>query len=125
MDKIEKVLKKFSEKERAWIKAILRQLQAGEVSGLHITKLKIREGVFRIRKGDIRIIYRKDSDNKIFILVRKDNGLFHSSESGKEYNLEKELLHPLLKGSKHIRKYRSEASEKFVIFPYKIIDNKC
>jgi len=69
MDKIEKVLKKFSEKERAWIKAILRQLQAGEVSGLHVTKLKIREGVFRIRKGDIRIIYRKDSDNKIFILV--------------------------------------------------------
>ena len=69
MDKIEKVLKKFSDKERAWIKAILRQLQAGGVSGLHITKLKIREGVFRISKGDIRIIYRKDSDNKIFILV--------------------------------------------------------
>ena len=62
--------------------------------------------------------------DKIFILVRKDNGLFYSNESSKEYNLEKELLHPLLKGSKHIRKYRSETSEKFVIFPYKIIDNR-
>lgn len=62
--------------------------------------------------------------DKIFILVREDSGLFYSNESGKEYNLEKELLHPLLKGSKHIRRYRSETSEKFVIFPYKIIDNK-
>lgn len=69
MDKIEKALGKFSEKERAWVKTILRQLQAGEVSGLWIKKLKIREDVFRIRKGRIRIIYRKDSGNKIFILT--------------------------------------------------------
>ncbi len=62
--------------------------------------------------------------DKIFILIKRDNGLFYSHETNKEYNLEKELLHPLLKGSKHIRRYRSESTEKFVIFPYKIIDSK-
>ena len=47
MDKIEKALKKLKEKERAWIKTILHQLQTGEVSGLRIKKLKIREDVFQ------------------------------------------------------------------------------
>lgn len=69
MDKIEKALKRFSEKERVWVKTILRQLRTGDVSGLRIKKLKFREDVFRVRKGKIRIIYRKDVDNKIFILV--------------------------------------------------------
>ncbi len=69
MDKIEKALKKLSEKERAWVKIILRQLQTDEVSGLRIKKLKIREDVFRVRKGRIRVIYRKDSVGKIFILT--------------------------------------------------------
>ena len=69
MDKIEKALKKFSEKERVWVKIILRQLQTGEVSGLWIKKLKMRDDVFRIRKGKIRIIYRKDSSDRIFILT--------------------------------------------------------
>ena len=69
MDKIEKALNKFSEKERAWVKTILRQLQTGDVSGLRIKKLKFREDVFRVRKGKIRIIYRKDSVGKTFILT--------------------------------------------------------
>ncbi|MFH1977955.1 MAG: N-6 DNA methylase, partial [Candidatus Aenigmatarchaeota archaeon] len=62
--------------------------------------------------------------DKIYILIKKDNGLFYSSETKKEYNLEIELLHPLLKGSKHIRRYLTEYTEKYVIFPYKIIENK-
>lgn len=69
MDKIEKALEKFNEKERTRVKTILRQLQTGEVSGLRIKKLRIREDVFRVRKGRIRVIYRKDSVGKIFILI--------------------------------------------------------
>ena len=76
MDKIEKALRRLTEKERAWVKAILRQLQAGDVSALRIKKLKGREDIFRVRKGDIRIIYRKDSTGNIFVLTidrRREN----------------------------------------------------
>lgn len=67
MDKIEKELKKLTEKERIWIKEILNKLQRNELIGLNIKKLKGRDDIFRIRKGDIRIIYRTEGV-RIFIL---------------------------------------------------------
>lgn len=72
MDKIEKALKRLSEKERRWIKQILKQLSAGDYESLNITKLKGREDIFRVRKGDIRIIYRvKNGDIFILLIERK------------------------------------------------------
>ena len=69
MDKIEKALQKLSEKERVWVKEILERLQKGNLAGLDIKKLKGRDDIFRIRKGDIRIIYRSDSKGSAFILA--------------------------------------------------------
>jgi len=69
MDKIEKALRKFSAKERAWVEAILRQLSTGVDAGLRVKRLKGRDDIFRVRKGDIRIIYRKDPSGQIFILI--------------------------------------------------------
>ena len=66
MGKIEKALGKFSEKERKHIKNILAELQAGNFKKLDIKKLKGREDIFRVRKRDIRIIYRV-KDGSIFI----------------------------------------------------------
>lgn len=68
MDKIEKALKRFHEKERFWIKDILTRLQHGNFKGLDIKKLRGREDIFRIRKGDIRIIYRF-KEKKFFVLA--------------------------------------------------------
>jgi len=68
MDKIEKALKKLSQKERQRIKKILTQLKSNEVLNLNIKKLKDREDIFRVRSGDIRIIFRK-IDSQIFILA--------------------------------------------------------
>lgn len=62
--------------------------------------------------------------DKIYIIIKKANNLYCSLETGKNYKFESELLHPLLKGSRHIRKYRIDPSEKVVIFPYRIIDGK-
>ena len=68
MDKIQKALKKLSEKERNLFKAILQRLQSGQTQGLDIKKLKGHTDIFRVRKADIRIIF-KQSANSIFVLA--------------------------------------------------------
>ncbi|MFH0876086.1 MAG: N-6 DNA methylase [archaeon] len=60
----------------------------------------------------------------IYILTKNPDGSYLSSQTEKSYHLEPELLHPLLKGSKHIRRYKTVVSGKYVIFPYKIENNK-
>ncbi|MBI2051472.1 hypothetical protein HYT33_01790 [Candidatus Roizmanbacteria bacterium] len=67
MDRIEKVLRKFSSKERRQIKAILLKLRAKDPTGLDIQKLKGRGDIFRVKKGRIRVMYRLEEDN-VFIL---------------------------------------------------------
>ncbi|MEK7629125.1 MAG: cytotoxic translational repressor of toxin-antitoxin stability system [Patescibacteria group bacterium] len=76
MDKISKALKKFTPKERIWVKFVLGNIQSNNFQGLDIKKLKGWDDIFRVRKGDIRIIYKLDSIKKIHILTigrRKEN----------------------------------------------------
>ncbi len=58
VDRIAKVLKKLTAKERAVIKDVLNKLDRDKLTGLDIQKLQGHDDIFRIRKGDIRIIYR-------------------------------------------------------------------
>ena len=67
MDAILKALKKFSTKERVWSKEIIAKIVSDDTQGLDIKKLKGRDDIFRVRKGDIRIIYQK-KEKQIFIL---------------------------------------------------------
>ena len=69
MDKINKVLQKLAEKERTAIKDILFKLIKGETSSFNIKKLKGRDDIFRIRKGNLRIIYRFNDKKQIYILA--------------------------------------------------------
>lgn len=69
MDKISKALEKLTGKEREIIKLILSDLLKGEIRGFDIKKLKGREDIFRVRKGKIRIIYKKSDDIQISILA--------------------------------------------------------
>lgn len=68
VDKIQKALNKFSEKEKKIVKNLLKKIKAGKANNLNIKKLKGYNNIFRIRKGKIRIIYRKDID-ELFILA--------------------------------------------------------
>ena len=68
MDKIQKALQRLSEREREWVKNILKRLSAGDFHGLDIKKLKGRDDIFRARRGDIRIIYRVQN-KRVFILA--------------------------------------------------------
>ena len=69
MDRIEKALQKLTAKERKAVKEILRKVKQQELQGLDVKKLKGRKDVFRVREGDIRIMYRIESKDEIFILA--------------------------------------------------------
>ncbi len=58
MDDVSKFLQKLTKSEREKIITLLRKLIEGDLSGLDIKKLKGLEGIFRVRAGRIRIIYR-------------------------------------------------------------------
>ena len=68
MDKIEKALLRLNKKERKQIKQILTKLNSGNCAGLGVKKLKGRNDIFRVRKGNFRIIYRLEG-REIFILA--------------------------------------------------------
>jgi mRNA-degrading endonuclease RelE of RelBE toxin-antitoxin system len=69
MDRISKALAKLSNKERQWVRDILVKLQAGGTKNLQIQKLRGRHDVYRVRKGQIRIIYRDGDDGQIYLLA--------------------------------------------------------
>lgn len=65
MDNIQKNLLKFSNQERRSVDILIDKIQSGEVIGLDIKKLAGTDDIFRLRKGSIRMIYRKHKNNKI------------------------------------------------------------
>lgn len=73
MDAIQKALKKLSAKERAQIKEILAKLSAGHTQELDIKKLQGRDDIFRVRKGDLRIVYRKNEKAIFVLLIERRN----------------------------------------------------
>ena len=73
MDAIEKALKKLTPQERLRMKEVLVRLMSGKTKGLDIKKLKGRDDVFRVRKGDIRIIYRKQAASLFILLIERRN----------------------------------------------------
>ena len=73
MDRIEKALAKLTPKERAWVAQILPRLISGDAKGLNIKKLKGREDIFRVRKGDVRIIYRAVKSGIFILAIERRN----------------------------------------------------
>jgi mRNA-degrading endonuclease RelE of RelBE toxin-antitoxin system len=69
MDKIDKALRNLSSGELKVVKFLLVSISKNEFANLDIKKLKGRKDIFRARKGKIRIIYRIDDSEKIFLLA--------------------------------------------------------
>ncbi|MFH1089156.1 MAG: hypothetical protein V1716_01905 [Candidatus Uhrbacteria bacterium] len=67
-DRIQKSINKLSAKEKKKIKMLLVLIKTESFTNLDLKKLKNRDDIFRIRKGDIRIIFQKN-DEKITILA--------------------------------------------------------
>lgn len=73
MDKIAKALERLTNKERQEMKLVLLQIKSGSFSDLDIKKLKGYDDIFRVRKGNMSIIFKK-SDNSIEIIKLKRRG---------------------------------------------------
>lgn len=80
MDKIKKLLKKLGLQERRKLKGMLAHLDKGDIAGFDIKKLKGRRNIFRIRKGNLRIIfYKKDNSIKILAVERRASKTYRSN----------------------------------------------
>lgn len=69
MDKITKALQKLNPHKKILVKKLLELIQKGSFANLDIKKLKGHKNIFRIRKGDIRIIFQEDNNKKIKLLT--------------------------------------------------------
>lgn len=78
MDKLDKTLRKLSTGDRKLIKKLLLQLQSGDFRTLETRKLRGRKSIYRVRKGNLRIIYRLDKDKTVFVLAieRRSKGTY-------------------------------------------------
>lgn len=71
MDKITKALKKLTEKERRLVSDALEQLRSGKTANPDVKKLKGRNDIFRVRKGNIRIIYKAGKNISVLSIERR------------------------------------------------------
>ncbi len=71
VDKIEKALKKLTEKERKVAKNTLVKIQKEKIKDLDIKKLKGRNDIFRVRKGTVRIIFQKKNENILILSIER------------------------------------------------------
>jgi mRNA-degrading endonuclease RelE of RelBE toxin-antitoxin system len=69
-DKIKKLLAKLTPREREVIKLLILRVKLDDTIGLNVRQLIGHNDLFRVRKGRLRIVYRKNS--KEFTIVRID-----------------------------------------------------
>ncbi|MFA6552543.1 MAG: type II toxin-antitoxin system RelE/ParE family toxin [Candidatus Paceibacterota bacterium] len=78
MNKIEKFLKILTPKERWVAEELLFKIKQGDIAELNIKKLKGYENLYRVRKGDLRVIfYSKDGDVNILDVCRKSDNTYN------------------------------------------------
>jgi len=75
VDNITKALNKLSDKDRDEMKGILTLLKKGALQHLDIKKLKGRSDIYRVRKGNMRLLFHKREDGMQIVSVerRSDN----------------------------------------------------
>ncbi len=77
MDKISKLLKKLSAKEQERLEEILAVLMSEDTSSLDIKKLKGVDDVYRVRTGDLRVIFQKQGGEiRILEISRRDESTY-------------------------------------------------
>lgn len=74
MDRIQKFLSKLSPKQRSLSLKIFEDILSLELKNYDIKPLKGMKNIFRLRKGDVRVVFTK-TDSKGYVLdinFRKD-----------------------------------------------------
>lgn len=73
MDRISKFLARLSHDEQKRVMETIEQLIAGESSSLDIKKLKGQKYAYRVRVGDMRIIYTKEKNIRVVAIERRND----------------------------------------------------
>jgi len=81
MDKIKKALNRLGFKEKQKLKSILLQIERDDFRNLDLKRLKGRKDVFRVCKGDMRIIiYRIDDSIRILSIERRSSKTYRKNK---------------------------------------------
>lgn len=67
MQKINKFLNSLTKKERESLNILIARLSRNDLIGLNVKKLKGTENMYRVRKGDIRVIFSYTTHNTVKI----------------------------------------------------------
>lgn len=79
MDKNQKFLKRLSSKEFANLEKVLQKIHNQQTDGLDIKKLSGHTDVFRVRVGDIRIIFLANrTSTDILEISRRSEETYHN-----------------------------------------------
>ena len=69
VDRIEKVLRTLSQKERQEIEALLTRIKRRDIASLDVKKLKGYHDTYRVRKGTFRVIFHIASEDDVRIIA--------------------------------------------------------
>ncbi len=77
MARLDKLLKKFSRRERKELERIVEKILGHDLAGLDCKKLKGLRNIFRVRKGVIRIIFELGTAQpKILSIERRREDIY-------------------------------------------------
>ena len=74
-DKIKKFLQKLSRRQLAYLLPYIEKIEANDLDGLDVKPIKGHKGVYRVRAGGYRIVFRptgEHSSNLLFVGKRDD-----------------------------------------------------
>ncbi len=80
VDRMTKNLQKFPGDERSQLLQLMKRIQANDLAGMDLKKLKNQVDAYRVRKGDFRIIFRKmnEESNIIIAVERRSESTYKS-----------------------------------------------
>ncbi|MBP6944989.1 type II toxin-antitoxin system RelE/ParE family toxin [Patescibacteria group bacterium] len=70
-NRIQKVIAKLSSKEQERVEKIIEQVLSGDLANLDIKKLQNKVDIYRVRKGDVRIIYQIINGEILILAVER------------------------------------------------------
>lgn len=70
-NRIQKVIAKLSSKEQERVEKIIEQVLRGDLANLDIKKLQNKVDIYRVRKGDVRIVYQIINGEILILAVER------------------------------------------------------
>lgn len=78
MDKITKFLQRLTKKECTRVTQAMIDIIAGEFGGYNHKKMKGHANLYRVRVGDIRIVYLElKRERRIVLVARRNDATYH------------------------------------------------